>query len=153
MAVGGAVAGLVLAGCGDGRDDATPVACQEGSGAYVEALGAAPGAVLVGGETPVSECLAENQTGGNLATVGEAMIDAATELNAEARQDPGGDAAVELGYLVGAAERGAERTEGIHTDLIRRLVVAARFAPGAEPLSPAFLAGYREGFDAGREGG
>lgn len=140
------------AGCGE-RDDATPVACLEGADVYVEALGDAPGEVLLQGETPIGDCLAENQEGGDLATVGEAMVEAATELNAAARDEPGGEAALRLGYLLGAAQRGAERTEGIHADLVRRLVVAARYAPGDQPLSPAFVRAYREGFDAGRADG
>lgn len=144
---------LLVAGCGGREDPSTPVACLEGGEAYVRALAEAPAAVKLGGETPIDECLVENQGGGDLATVGEAMVEAATALNAEAREDPGGQATLELGYLIGAAERGAERTEGIHADLIRRLVVAARYAPGNEPLSPAFLAVYEEGFDAGRAGG
>lgn len=147
-----ALVGL-LAACGSQNDDSTPVACLEGTGVYLKALRAAPGAVAVGDETPISECLAENQQAGNLATVGEAMVAAATKLNSEARAQPGGEAAVELGYLLGAAERGAERTEGIHADLIRRLTVAARFAPADDPLPAEFLDAYREGFDAGREGG
>jgi hypothetical protein len=144
---------LGLAGCGGGRDTETPVACLEGASAYEQALSKAPGAVGLDGTTPIEDCLAENQSGGDLTAVGEAMIETATALNAEARRDPGGQATLELGYLVGAAERGAARTEGIHADLIRRLVVAARFAPGDQPLSPAFLATYKEGFDAGRDGG
>jgi hypothetical protein len=103
--------------------------------------------------TAVSECLAENQQGGDLADVGETMVALATKLNAEARRDPSGDAAVELGYLLGAAERGAAKTEGIHADLIRRLTVAARFAPADDPLPPGFLAAYKRGFDAGNENG
>ena len=139
-------------GCRD-NDDSTPVACLEGAPAYERALADAPGEVLLEGETPISECFARNQTGGDLARVGEAMIEAATALNAEARAEPGGAANLRLGYLLGAAERGAEESEGIHTDLVRRLTVAARYAPGKEPLSEEFLAAYREGFDAGRAGG
>jgi hypothetical protein len=150
--VAAVIALLASAGCGK-QDDSTPVACLEGSAAYVEALAAAPGTVRLGGETPISECLAENQRGGDLAAVGTALIEAATELNGEARLDPGGDANLQLGYLIGAAERGAESTEGIHADLIRRLAVAARYAPGRQPLPPAFLATYREGYDAGRAEG
>jgi hypothetical protein len=142
----------MLAGCGS-NDDSTPVACLEGTGAYISALEAAPGEVRLGGATPIGDCLAENQRGGDLATVGEAMVDAATQLNAEARAEPGGDASLQLGYLLGAAERAAADTEGIHADLLRRLTVAARFAPGDEPLSREFLRTYREGFDAGHSGG
>ena len=146
-------AALAIAGCGGGREEGTPVACLEGPAAYEQALTKAPGAVALGGETAIEDCLTESQGGGDLTAVGEAMVETATALNAEARQDPGGQATLELGYLIGAAERGAAETEGIHADLLRRLVVAARFAPGDDPLSPAFLAVYREGFDAGRAGG
>ncbi|HEX5983858.1 MAG TPA: hypothetical protein VFY69_06595 [Solirubrobacterales bacterium] len=142
----------LLAGCGN-EDDSTPVACLEGAAAYERALADGPGEVLLGGETPISECLARNQSGGDLARVGEAMIEAATELNAGARKEPGGPANLQLGYLLGAAARGAEESEGIHSDLVRRLTVAARYAPGRQPLPEEFLATYGEGFDAGRSGG
>jgi len=143
---------LGVAGCGK-EDGSTPVACLEGSSAYVEALASAPGEVRLDGETPIADCLAENQQSGSLATVGTALVAAATQLNAEARAEAGGDANLQLGYLIGAAQRGAERTEGIHTDLIRRLTVAARYAPSRQPLPAAFLATYRQGYDAGLAGG
>jgi hypothetical protein len=146
-----AVAGL-FAGCGK-QDDSTPVACLEGKSTYVSALAGAPGEVTLAGGTPISDCLAENQQAGDLATVGEALLEAATELNAEVRTDPGGDGGLQLGYLIGAAQRGADSTEGIHADLLRRLAVAARYAPDREPLPPAFLSSYREGFDAGHSRG
>jgi hypothetical protein len=142
----------LAAGCGK-QDDSTPAACLQGKEIYLAALADAPGTVKLAGETPIGECLAENQQGGDLATVGEAMVETATELNGEARDVPSSPAAVRLGYLIGAAQHGAERTEGIHADLIRRLTVAARYAPGRQPLSPKFLAAYRQGFDAGREHG
>jgi hypothetical protein len=139
-----------LAGGGCGRqDDSTPVACLEGSGAYLDALRAAPGPVKIGGETPISDCLARNQKAGDLATVGGAMVEAATKLNAAARAEPGGGANLQLGYLLGAAQKGTGKTEGIHADLLRRLTVAARFAPGRDPLSKEFLKTYQRGFDAG----
>jgi hypothetical protein len=147
------LAALTFVACGRNAGDSTPVACLNGSGAYVSALAAAPGEVRLSGDTPISECLAENQDGGNLASVGEALVETATKLNAEARAEPGGDANLQLGYLLGAAQRGADRTEGIHTDLVRRLAVAARYAPGSRPLPPAFLATYRQGFDAGHARG
>jgi hypothetical protein len=149
-----ASAALVLAalGCGS-QDESTPVACLEGSPAYEKALAKAPGEVLLSGKTPISDCLVSNQSAGDLARVGEAMVEAATTLNAEARKQNGGDAAVELGYLLGAAQAGAEDSEGIHSDLVRRLTVAARYAPAEEPLSEPILSAYREGFDAGHSGG
>jgi hypothetical protein len=143
---------LAATGCGGREEDTTPVACLDGAGAYLAALGGAPGEVRLGGDVPIADCLAENQDGGELAGVGEAMLEAATELNAEAQADPEGPAALRLGYLLGAAERGAEDTAGIHAELIRRLTVAARYSPEG-PLPPAFMRAYREGFAAGRADG
>jgi len=143
---------LIAVGCGQ-PSDTTPVACLEGKGAYLKALGAAPGEVKLRGETLISECLAENQKAGDLATVGTALVEAVTKLNAEARVEPGGDANLKLGYLLGAAERGASQTNGIHAELIRRLTTAARYSPDSRPPSADFLRVYREGFDAGQAGG
>jgi len=143
---------LGVAGCG-GPSDSTPVACLEGTTAYLRALERAPGEVRLQGETPISACLVENQKGGDLATVGAAMVTAATKLNAEARARPGGAANVRLGYLLGAAERGADGTEGIHAELIRRLVAAARYSPDGRPLPAAFYRAYRSGYAAGRDDG
>lgn len=143
---------LTAFGCGS-QDEATPVACLEGAGAYEKALRDAPSRVLLGGQTPISDCLVRNQSGGDLARVGEATVEAATTLNAKARAEDGGKAAVELGYLLGAAQRGAEAGEGIHSDLVRRLTVAARFAPAEEPLSEGFRRAYRSGYAAGKRDG
>jgi hypothetical protein len=142
----------LFAGCGT-SDDSTPVACLGGATAYERALKAAPDEVLLEDETLISECLTRNQSGGDLSRVGEAMIETATKLNAEAREEPGRSAALQLGYLLGAVKRGTEESEGIHTDLLRRLVVAARFAPGKQPLPAAFVRTYRDGYAAGRKQG
>ena len=40
----------------------------------MKALEGAPGEVRLDGETPIGDCLAENQKGGDLATVGTAMV-------------------------------------------------------------------------------
>jgi hypothetical protein len=134
---------LLAVGCG-GNEDSTPVACLEGPSFY---LGEGRDGVLV------SSCFTENQSGGDLANVGAAMLAAATKLNAEARAEPGGAANVRLGYLLGAAQRGAGGTAGIHTELIRRLTAAAHYSPGERPPPPAFRRAYRRGYDAGFERG
>jgi hypothetical protein len=139
---------LAASGCGR-TDDETPVACLNGSGAYLKALEEAPDRVTLSGGVPISDCLAENQQAGDLATVGDAMLDTATGLNAEAREEQGGGANVQLGYLIGAAQRGAEGTDGIHAELMRRLISAATYSAGREVLSKDFERAYREGFDAG----
>lgn len=143
---------FAVSGCGT-ENDTTPPACFDGPGAYIGALADAPGKVKLSGEVPISDCLAENQEGGELANVGVSMIAAATKLNAEARGEPGGAANLEVGYLLGAAQRGAERTNGIHAELLRRLRAAALYSPGGEPLPPKFLPTYRKGFEAGHSEG
>jgi hypothetical protein len=145
-----ALAALFAAGC-SGASDETPIACLEGANSYLAALENAPGEVKLSGETPIGDCLVENQTGGDLATVGAAMVAAATELNAKARANPGGAESLQLGYLLGAAQRGAEKTGGIHAELIRRLAAAARYSPDNRPLPPSFLRTYRRGYDAGHQ--
>jgi hypothetical protein len=125
----------------------------EGAPAYLTALEDAPGEVRLDGEAPISDCLAANQSGGDLAEVGTAMLAAATELNGEARARPGGASNLQLGYLLGAAQGGAEESEGIHAELVRRLAAAARYSPDNRPLPPQFLRTYRDGFDAGRTQG
>jgi len=134
---------LLAAGCGS-NESSTPVACLEGPSFYLQEGS---------GDVRISDCLAENQSGGDLANVGAAMLAAATKLNAEARAEPGGEANRRLGYLIGAARRGAEETAGIHVELIRRLTAAARYSPGDRPLPPAFRRAYRRGYDAGFERG
>lgn len=149
------LAGLALIGiaaCGEVKDD-TPVVCLEGAGQYLTALRDAPRKVELGGGVPISGCLVENQDGGDLAGVGQAMLEATTRLNASARAEPGGEANLELGYLLGAAQRGADDTEGIHAELIRRLTAAAGYSPDNRPLPARFTRTYREGFDAGHAGG
>jgi hypothetical protein len=139
----------VLAGCGSEPSDRAPSACLTGSAQYVAALKAAPGDVRLQGETPISDCLTTDQGGGELAQIGQEMVAAATVLNGEARKDPTGPAAVQLGYLVGAVERGAS---GIHADLVRRINSAARFSPGG--LLPAeFERTFGQGYAAGKESG
>jgi hypothetical protein len=146
------IAAALAGGCGS-TDSVTPAACLEGKSAYLRALKGAPGTVRLAGDTPISSCLAENQAGGALASVGIAMVAAATELNADARVRPGGTANVQLGYLVGAAQRGADGTQGIHAELLRRLAAAARYSPDNQPLPATFLDAYQRGFDAGRSRG
>lgn len=139
-------------GCGS-QDESTPVACLEGAAVYEKALRKAPAEVRLGDETPISDCLASNQQAGDLAQVGEAMLLTATRLNAQGRENPDTHAARQLGYLIGAARRGAADSEGIHADLLRRLVVAARFAPDKQPLPPGFLREYEAGYAAGQSNG
>jgi len=141
---------IVIAGCGNSQDDHAPAVCLGGSQAYLQALAKAPDPVLLGSTTPISDCLVPQQEGGQLATIGQSMIVAATRLNAEARRDPGGEAAVELGYLTGAVSQGADP---IHTDLVRRINASARFSESGNVLPASFQRAFGRGYAAGQRTG
>ena len=149
IAAAGACAAALAAGCGS-EDEGTPSVCLTGSEDYVRILARAPEGVAFDDGTTISECLVPEQTGGQLAQVGQEMIAAATTLNAQAREAPTSLAAVQLGYLVGAVEKGSE---GIHADLVRRLNSAARFSDGGGLLPAAFERTFGQGYSAGLETG
>ena len=138
-----------LASCSSDEGDEAPGACLVSSDGYTRALEAAPAQVRLEGETPISDCLTPGQDAGELAQIGEEMIVAATVLNERARQDPNGPPTVQLGYLTGAVERGAD---DIHADLLRRLDAAARFSPDRQ-LPAEFERTFDEGYAAGRDSG
>jgi hypothetical protein len=144
------LAAIPLAGCGSSREDDAPAACLATSQGYLRALEAAPGQVRLAGSVPISACLVPEQSGGELASVGREMIVTATRLNAEARRDPGGPAAVELGYLIGAVSQGAD---AIHTDLVRRLNSSAHFSETGGTPPAGFERAFGRGYAAGQASG
>ena len=145
-----ALAALLVAGCGAKSNDAAPAACLTTNQGFLRALESAPGEVRLAGSTPISACLVPEQDAGQLANVGQEMIVAATQLNAEARQDPEGPASVQLGYLLGAVAKGAD---SIHTDLVRRLNTAARFSDTGGALPAGFERAFGQGYAAGQRSG
>jgi hypothetical protein len=147
------VALATAVGCGSADENSTPVACLEGPNPYSEALQKAPSAVRLEGETPISDCLVQNQSAGDLAQIGTTLVGLTTDLNSEARNDPGGAPTVQLGYLIGAVTRGADETQGIHAELVRRLEAAALFSPAGKPPPPPFDQTYEKGYAAGRDDG
>jgi hypothetical protein len=147
------VAAVLLAACGGSDEEGTPEACLSGPRAFSDALQNAPGAVRLQGEVLISDCLAPNQSAGDLARLGTTTVELATELNAQARRRPGGAATVQLGYLIGALERGAAETLGVHAELLRRLESAALFSPAGKPPPPPFDQAYERGYAAGRSDG
>lgn len=143
---GAATIGCLLAlaaGCGE-QAARVPPACTNGSDAVLAALRAAPAPVRLDG-TRVSECMTQESDGGDLQTVGMALVESATTLATAARRDPEGREALELGYLVAAAHRGGDRTQGVHGELLRRLDQEAAPFEGSRA--------YRRGARAGRASG
>ena len=109
---------VVVAGCGGDRSESLPAACTQGPVAIKKALAKAPGEVAIDG-TRISECFNRNAAGEDVQIVGGFLLAAAQELGDRARA---GDqqAALRLGYLVGAAQRGAARN-GLGAEIVRRL--------------------------------
>jgi hypothetical protein len=137
---------VALGGCAkqDG-DPPAPVECKEGAGAIEAALARAPARVEIGGRT-LSECFTRGSSPADLQQVGAAYVSVATRLAAAAKRRPDGPEALRLGYLVGAARRGAAETQGIHEELMRRI---EQELTGVDTRTPA----YRRGFEAGRSRG
>jgi hypothetical protein len=137
---------LSVGGCasGNGHHD-VPVACKEGAGAVRAALARAPARVDLDG-TPLSDCFTRGSDGADLQQVGATYVSAASGLASAARSRPEGPEALRLGYLVGAAHRGAARTQGVHDELVRRI---EQELGGVNTRSGA----YARGFSAGRDHG
>ena len=118
---GVAVAVVLVAGCSPDAPTATPPrACTLGPGAVQRALDAAPGAVRLE-RTPLSRCLTRRSDPADIQAVGSTYLAVAGDLAERARAEPEGAAALRLGYLIAAARRGASGTQGIHTEMLRRL--------------------------------
>lgn len=120
------LASLALAACGE-DDVATPTACLQGPDKIATALVTAPDPVMIDGTMPISGCLVGDQPTGDLVTFGTDAVIVATRLGSAA----GGSgpeaikAAIQAGYLVGAMEKGAETSAGIHSALVDRVESAA----------------------------
>jgi hypothetical protein len=131
-------------GCGQDEEQIAS-ACKDGSVAVRKALRDAPAAVRLGG-APLSDCLSEEADGGELQLVGTSFVEAAAALAPSARRRPEGRAALELGYLMGAARRGGSTTQGVHSELLRRM---EQELAGVDTRAASFRRGER----AGRTGG
>ena len=134
-----------VAGCSRDDGSTVPVACKEGPDSIAAALARAPARVELDG-TPLSECFTRGADPADLQLVGASYVTAAARLADRARERPEGSEALRLGYLVGAARRGAARTQGVHDELIRRI---EQELSGVDRAATA----YRRGLRAGRERG
>jgi hypothetical protein len=140
-----AVVVVLGTGCSSDEDEAFPTACLGAEEQLRAALESAPGPVDLGG-TPISGCLVKSSDPGEIQEVGAAYLAVAADLGAAAGVEPEGEAALRLGYLVGAARRGAARTQGIHGELVRRLEQeAARLAGTSDAYARGRRAGERSG--------
>lgn len=134
---------VIVAGCRE-ADAKYPPECSNGPRSVRTALDKAPdGEVAIEGTVKLSDCLVPSDDAGPLASFGGSVMSVANPLVARARR---GDqrALLELGYLHGALERGAD--SGIHNELVFRF---EQELINVDTRSPA----YRRGETAGRERG
>ncbi len=146
-----ALAALALAAAGCGEQAPTPLAegCTANPDGIVEALRTAPGPVLLEDGSRLSRCVADGTDEGELLLVGVAFSRAAERLRETAETDP--EAALRLGYLVGATQKGATRTNGVMAELVRRIEVAA--GRTSDDASPAAQRALERGLQAGGDVG
>jgi hypothetical protein len=134
---------LALAACGS---DTPPLSgdCTRGV-SLGAALAAAPGQVALPDGTRLSDCVRRAESDSEIQEVAAGATTLADFLAAQAKTSD--DAAVRLGYLIGAARRGASHTPGIHAELVRRLEDAAAAVPRTRraALDRGLAAGERAG--------
>jgi hypothetical protein len=136
---------VLVTGCGN-QDVVVPAACLEGAAEVREALERAPGDVRLGGEVPISGCFKQAAEPADVQNLGATMLQAAQGLIADVRADPRSDAAVELGYLVGAVRRSSRTDAGVHYEAERRIEQELAGVPTDTPE-------FRRGLEAGRSSG
>jgi hypothetical protein len=145
-AAAGAAAAAFASGCGSGNDP-PPAACSDGARIVLGALRKAPGDVALENGTLISTCVRRSLDTGEIQTLGFTYLAVAnTELKLMPRSDA---AAVRLGFLVGAVRRGANKTNGVQLELVRRLDQVAGVGGPPGPRRAA----YRRGIAAGEDHG
>jgi len=136
------VAMLALAACGGDRP--LPRGCLTASPHdVVVALRGAPGPVALADGTRLSTCVAGALDDADLQTVGATLTAAADRL--AARLSRSGAAALQLGFLIGATERGAVRTGGVGAELATRVRRAAGLDGGPSSSRAQLLRGRAAG--------
>ena len=133
------LAAIALGACGT-RDRTMSPACTADTATIARALDRAPAPVRLPDGTLLSQCMAAADTDAALQSFGVLATQVADDL-----ADRG--AALRLGYLIGAARRGATRTNGIGAELEHRLESSAR------RLSGSFRGQLERGLRAGEQTG
>ena len=137
---------VAVCGCTQSDDPPPSAECTAGPRAVTEALADAPGEVRLVDGTPLSECVGRARSDAELQNLGLVLTDVVEDLEAEAAESP--EAALRLGYLIGAARRGAPSESSLQAELVHRLErsAAAELPPPAQDaLAEGMRAGERTG--------
>jgi hypothetical protein len=137
---------LAFASCGD--EPSLPRSCLDADADTVlQVLRGAPDRATLPDGTPLSACIDHAEDDGDLQTVALTFVAVADRLAGELPQNP--RAAYQLGWLIGAAERGAGPTGGTQGELVQRLEQTASFREGAAQRRAGILRGIADGRRAG----
>ena len=141
-----AVALPLAVGCGD--EAPLPQACAQATDADVmRALEGAPAHAALADGTLLSQCVDRAEDDAELQTLGLVLVAVSDRLAAQAAGSRA--AAFRLGFLVGAAQRGAGPTGGTQGELVQRLQQAIAF----QAEGPGERAEVMRGIAAGRRSG
>jgi len=138
------IALLALGGCGD-RTPPSEACIQAQPADVLQALEHAPGHVALADGTPLSQCVRRTLDEARLQALGATLTAAADSLARRMRASDA--AALQLGFLIGAADRGAAQAAGLQGELANRIAGAA--PPDGGPRRAALMRGRA----AGRRGG
>ena len=137
-----------VAGCGSTEREQVPVACLGEPDTIALALERAPAKVTLEDGTPLSRCVRlAARRDGDLQALGVSLMRVADDLRVQTRTDA--QAAVRLGYLIGAVRRGAAKTPGLAAQLARRVEQTAAPERDDPVAREALLRGVTSGEDGG----
>ena len=139
------VSATLVAGCGN-KDVVVPSECEEGPDTVMSALAGAPDHVLLGGHVRISDCFKQAAPPASVQNLGSTFLATAQKLGDRVRRHPHSDAALQLGYLIGAVRRGAGTGTGVHYESERRI---EQELVGLDVNTPEF----KRGLEAGRSDG
>lgn len=132
---------LAFGGCGDRTPPAQ--ACMEAQRADVlQALAHAPRHVALADGTSLSQCVRRTIDDSRLQALGATLTAAADELTQRTRASDA--AAFQLGFLIGAVDRGAAQAAGLQGELANRIAGAAS-GFGSGPRRALLLRGRAAG--------
>ena len=131
---------LGLSGCG-GRPPPAPACIQAQPADVLQALTRAPEHVALADGTPLSQCVRRTIDDGRLQALGTTLTAAADVLAQRMRGSEA--AAFQLGFLIGATDRGTDQAAGLQGDLANRIAGAA--PPDGGPHRAMLLRGRAAG--------
>ncbi|HEU4702655.1 MAG TPA: hypothetical protein VFS37_09255 [Conexibacter sp.] len=135
---------LALSGCGDRTPPAE--ACIQAQPADVlQALRGAPDHATLADGTPLSQCVRRTIDDSRLQALGATLTAAADTLAQRMRTSDA--AAFQLGFLIGATDRGAAQAAGFQGDLANR--VAGAVPPDGGPRRALLMRGRAAGLRSG----